>query len=164
MTGTDDAWKALSQANDWIKVADTKAGAIVAVDGVLGGLLVRALPAADSWTRHPWQAGAILGGLTLVVAGALIALRVFAPRLRAGEPRSLIYFDHIARRYPKAADFKVTFIAMLDREGQLREALAEQLWANSRVARKKFRRVAVSLWLLAGALVVALCASLLQGH
>lgn len=159
----DDAWKALTQANDWIKVADTKAGVVMAVNGVLGGVMVKALPTRNSWTHQPWQV--ILTFLTLacIIGSAFTALRVFAPRLRTGEPRSLIYFDHIAKRYPKVADFKPVFIAMLSHEEQLQSALAEQLWANSRVAKRKFKHVAIALWLLAAALILALTTGLLEG-
>lgn len=160
----DDAWKALAQATDWIKVADTKAGVTMAGNGVLGGVMVKALPPRSAWGHQPWQVTLTFLAIACVAISAFVALRVFAPRLRTGEPRSLIYFDHIARRYPKAADFKPKFVAMLGREGQLQEALAEQLWANSRVARKKYRRVAVAVWLLAAALVFALAAGLLEGH
>lgn len=151
------------QTTDWIRVADTKAAAILAGGGVLGGVLVRAFPVVAQWWSQPWHCGFLLASLALVTTSGLLALTVFAPRLRSGGRRSLIYFDHIAAKYSRMADFKTAYLAMLDREGQLREALAEQLWATSRIAREKFRRVTVSVWLLAGALITAIAGGLLTG-
>jgi hypothetical protein len=163
MVNNDDAWKALLQTNDWIKVADAKAAATLTASGVLSGILVRSLPQRVAWQHEPWQVGLTFLSLILAVTSAFVALRVFAPRLRTGEPRSLMYFDHIARRYPRAVDFKQVFLGMLDRDGQMRESIAEQLWANSHVAHWKFRRVAFAIYLLGGALVAGLPVGLLQG-
>ncbi|WP_406635123.1 Pycsar system effector family protein [Amycolatopsis sp. WGS_07] len=162
MTDTEDAWKTLLQTNDWIKVADAKAAATLAASGVLGSVLARSAPGPTAWRQEPWLASLTMLSLTLTVISAFFALRVFAPRLRAGEPRSLMYFDHIARRYPKALDFKLTFICMLDRDGLMRESIIEQLWANSRVARRKFKQVAYAIWLLGGALATQVAAGLAQ--
>lgn len=163
MAETDDAWKALLQVNDWIKVADTKAGAILAGCGVLGGVLARTLPQPGDWGIAPWQTVLTFVSLALTATSAVITLRVFAPRLRTGEARSLLYFDHIARRYPKNVDFKHVFLSTVDNPERMREAIVDQLWANSHVARKKFRRVAIAIWLFSGALLVALIVGVLKG-
>ncbi|AUI60392.1 Pycsar system effector family protein [Amycolatopsis sp. BJA-103] len=160
MADTDDAWKALLQTNDWIKVADAKAAATLAASGVLGTVLVRSAPGQNAWRQEPWLASLAILSLILTVISTFVALRVFAPRIRTGEPRSLMYFDHIARRYPKALDFKHAFIGMLDRDGLMRESITEQLWANSRVARRKFKQVAFAIWSLGGALATQVAAGL----
>ncbi|MGW1682585.1 Pycsar system effector family protein [Saccharopolyspora sp. NPDC002376] len=162
MAGTEDAWKALQQANDWIKVADAKAAAALAGSGVLGGLLVRGFPRLGEWQHAPWRASFILAGFVMVSASALLALSVVLPRLRNTGQNSTIFFGHIALRYRDVHNFKASFLPALDREAQLRELLAEQLWSNSRVAQRKLRTVSVSVWLLGAALAMAAIAGIMH--
>jgi hypothetical protein len=162
MPDADNAWKALLQVNDWIKVADAKAAAALAGGGVLGGLLVRGFPRPGVWMHQPWHTGLMLVSFLLVSAGTLVALTAVAPRIHKRGQHSPVYFGHIARHYLELHDFKATFLPALEREGQLRELLAEQLWTNSRIARRKFRRVSLSVWLLGGGLTTAAVAGVLQ--
>ncbi len=155
MTNAEDAWKALTQANDWIKVADTKAGLVLSASGVLGGSLLHGMPAYEQWAQQAWRTGLLLTALALACASALMSLWVFAPRLKVGEPSSLLYFDHIARRYSHPREFSRPYLAMLRREDRLQESLADQLWATSTVARRKFRHVTPAVWLLGTSLFVA---------
>ncbi|GAA0538994.1 hypothetical protein GCM10011581_06090 [Saccharopolyspora subtropica] len=160
MTSSDDAWKAIQHTNDLIKVADTKAGAMLAASGVLGGMLVRALPAQNRWLVEWPHVGLLLLSTAAVSASILLSLRVFIPRLRTDTSRSLLYFDNVARRYARAADFVPVYRAALEDPQRLEAALAEQLWATSRIARRKFRSVALAIWLFGAALVIALAAGL----
>lgn len=161
MTNSEDAWKALSQTNDLIKGADTKAGAVLAASGVLGGILVRAVPAPRLWGHDPLHAGLLLFSMVLVAVSILLALRVVVPRLRTGKSRSLLYFDNIARQYADAADFALACRSLFEQGDRLHHALAEQLWATSCIARRKFRAVAPAIWLFGLALVAALVAGVL---
>lgn len=160
MAGSEDAWKALLLVNDWIKVADAKAVATLAGGGVLGGLLVRGFPHPDEWHHAPWRAGLVLASFALVSASALLAMSVVLPRLRNPGRTSPLYFGDIAARYRDVSTFKASFLPVLDREAQLRELLAEQLWSSSRIAWRKHRTVSVSVWLLGAALATAACSGI----
>ena len=160
MPNTEDAWKALGQVNDWIKVADTKAGLVLSASGVLGGAVLHGLPPHEQWSQHAWKAGMLLTALALACASALTSLRVFAPRLKVGEPSSPLHFEHIARRYADPREFRQHAGPLFDEQERLREALTGQLWATSKVARRKFRHVAPAVWLLAASLFVAAAAGL----
>lgn len=94
----DHAWKALGLVIDWIKHAETEAGATLAATAVTGGVLCNLAKDAD--TPSTWLiASAVLSTLT-VLAGGLCAGLVLWPRLRMKEdPTSLLYFHHIARRH-----------------------------------------------------------------
>ncbi|SCG13989.1 hypothetical protein GA0070610_0181 [Micromonospora echinofusca] len=46
-----------------------------------------------------------------------------------------------------------TFTALTADEERFERHLAEQVWANSKVARAKFRRVAVAIYLLGAAML-----------
>jgi len=152
----DDGWKSLQQVNEWIRFADAKAVAILAASGLLGGLVVKAIPHYRSLAAHPVHT--VLLGLAMVCIGAsaITTLRTITPRLRAGEARSLLYFEHIAKRYSAdRAGFVENFLNLLDDDARLARQVGDQLWANSLVARGKFRRVAYATWFLSGGMIFA---------
>jgi hypothetical protein len=76
----DQAWKALSLVNDWVKHAETKSVAILAAAGVAGGVAYNLL-------KDQTEPGAILsvvavvGCLAIFLAG-LFAMASLAPRLK----------------------------------------------------------------------------------
>jgi hypothetical protein len=159
----DNGWKSLSHVNEWIRFADVKAGAALAATGVLGGLLVKQIPSIDDFQSHPVYTSLLALAIACDGMAALIATRILAPRLRTGEPRSLLYFDHIARRYAKRSkEFTETFVDLTSKEDRLAFQIAEQIWANSTVARRKFRRVSVSIYLLGAAMLTGGTAVLVQ--
>jgi hypothetical protein len=142
----EPSWKSLQQVNEWIRFADAKAGAVLAGSGILGGFLVRAIPRLDDFQRYTTRAVLLSIAIVSVGVSSSITLRVLAPRLRTGEARSLIYFDHIARRYPKDRNaFIENFLHLADNETDLARRTAEQVWATSLVARRKFRRVSYAI-------------------
>lgn len=163
MAGVDDVWKSLAQVNDWIKVADAKAVALLAGSGILGGFVVRALPAWREWGTAPWYHSFLLLSTASLSLAIFLSLSALMPKLKAGEPRSLVYFDHIARRYEDFKPFKKNYLAMINRDEQLREQLTEQLWATSRVARRKFVRVTYALLAAVAAIILAGISGILKG-
>jgi hypothetical protein len=160
---TEDAWKSLGQVNDWIRFADAKAVAIIAGSGVLGGFLVKAIPRLADFKVYPLRAGLLSLAIVCVGISALIALRTVAPRLRTGEARSLLYFDHVARRYTAARGaFVENYVSLATDHARFAEALVEQLWATSLVARRKFRRVAYAVTFLGIAMASSGLAVIIQ--
>jgi Family of unknown function (DUF5706) len=153
---SDDAWAALDQLAQWIRFADAKAAVILASSGVLGGLLL-ARPASAGHDAAAIR-GIVLGvGLVAVALSALFSLRALQPRLRIRRvsPTSLLYFDHVARRYAGNAAEYVGAFTGASADGALGQDVIGQVWANSVVARRKFRQVTVATWLLGLGLVTA---------
>lgn len=163
----EEVWHAFAQVNDWIRFADAKAAALLATGGVLGGLLVNATPSSLPASR--------LGVATIVLFvlaatadafSVLMSLLALQPRLGARTAAtSLIYFDHIARRFGDDRDGFVEAFADIS-TGAATDALSRdisrQIWANSLVARRKFRHVTSATWLLGAAMLVSGVAALLQ--
>lgn len=87
---------------------------------------------------------------------------VFIPRLRNDRSQGLLYFGNIARRYTDPAEFIPAYRELLSDGPRLEKALAEQVWATSHIARRKFRNVTPAVWLLGIALIAALGAGLLK--
>lgn len=145
----EQSWKSLQQVNEWIRFADTKAGAVLASSGVLGAFLVRAIPQRQDFHSHATRATLISFAIVCVGIAALLTLRVLTPRLRTGEARSLIYFDHIARRYSGDRNaFVENYLRLVGDDTDLARQLGEQIWATSLVARWKFRRISYAFWFL----------------
>ncbi|MGW4881336.1 Pycsar system effector family protein [Streptomyces sp. NPDC004262] len=133
----DHAWKALGLVVDWIKHAEAKAGATLAATGVSGGVLynlVKDVTAPSTWLIL----SAMLCALSIVGAGFCAGL-VLWPRLRMKEaPNSLLYFHHIARSQTTSDTYATSLIALTQDVEALVAEIAQQGWANARVAHKKF--------------------------
>lgn len=133
---TADLWKVLEHTNDWLRFADTKAAGALAGSGILGGLAANALMGDQTHLSGAGMWFVILGLAALLVAAGL-ALYVIVPRLAVGEPTSLIYYEHVARKYKKDADAHHHDLQELLGDDQaLSKQLANQVWANATVARQ----------------------------
>ena len=135
----EDAWRLLNSTNEWVRFADGKAGGALAGAGVLAGALATA-GLSDKFDTAP-NAAVWFGMLAGVAALVAAALSVYAllPTLRVGEPVSLIYFEHVARRYRADTDGHAEAVKeLLSDEDRYFKEVAAQVWANSVVARRKF--------------------------
>lgn len=151
----EDAWRLLNSVNEWVRYADAKASGALAGAGVLAGALATAglsekfKSASDAAV---WF-GAISGGFAIVAAA--IALWSLLPTLRAGEPASLIYFEHVARKYKNDTKGHAAAVkALVTNEEEYFEQVAAQVWANSKVARSKFLASAWALTVLGVAVLL----------
>ena len=150
---TEDLWKVLEHTNEWLRFADTKATGSLAASGVIGGLASNALlndtqrlPASVLWF--------IIPGLAALLVASGLAVYVIIPRLRVGEPTSLIYYEHVARAYKgDPAAHEKDLLHLLGTEEALGTQLANQIWANATVARTKYLYSSWSLLALTVALV-----------
>ena len=136
----DQAWKALSLVVDWIKHAETKAGAVLAASGVSGGVLYNMVKgAADRSLALNLAAGAAGGLLFVSAVCAAMALR---PRLRSREePTSSLYYLHIAKRHGRASgsqEYSDLVLELTSDGTKLVSEIAGQVWANAHVAKDKY--------------------------
>ena len=135
----EDAWRLLNSTNEWVRFADAKAGGALAGAGVLAGALATA-GLSDTFDTAPNAAVwfGVLAGVAALVAAAL-SVYALLPTLRVGEPVSLIYFEHVARRYRADTDGHAEAVKeLLSDEDRYFKEVAAQVWANSVVARGKF--------------------------
>ena len=150
--GIDQAWGVLEQVAKWIVHAEGKASLTLASGGVIGGVLFsvvngRQLDVATSCSA--WFCAA------LILASGLCAAVSLWPRVgRFREPVSLLYFGEIARRYPDSpAPYAEALTALLREPDRLAKQIANQIWANSLIAARKFRWANVGLGVLISALL-----------
>jgi hypothetical protein len=155
----DQAWKALSLVNDWIKHADTKIAATLAAAAACAVALFNLVSHEAKPNCLLLAAASVCGALLFWTVGC--ALAVLVPRLTIGRRSdpivydNLLYYHHIANAYPKAKkDAYVHELANLTMDDQaLTKHIAEQVHANATVANNKFKWVNRAIWALAFAIV-----------
>jgi hypothetical protein len=145
-------WTTLEHVSEWVRFADTKAAAVLTVDGILATVLVTVFGQGQLAHRVaiylPLGASAVL----LVVSAAMCMLCLL-PRLTAGPSTNFVYFIGIAA-FPSAAAY-FGHIRELARAGEFDRELASEIWLRSHAARTKYRYVRLSLLTLAAALAGA---------
>ena len=133
----EHAWKALGLVVDWIRVADAKAAGTLAAAGVSGGVLFNLVKDV----RHPGVLLVIAASLcgTAVIFTGFCCTLVLWPRLgKRGNPTSLLYFDHVARGHPVHDTYVEQLLKLTTDLDALGSEIAQQSWANSQVARRKY--------------------------
>ncbi|WP_155858730.1 Pycsar system effector family protein [Candidatus Blastococcus massiliensis] len=144
-------WEVLSLVNEWVRHAEAKAGTILAAAGVVAGVLYSLL---DKQSQPPWTltVPAAACGLLAALAGFMSIIALW-PQLRAREaPTSLLYFDHIARAYNTPEAYGRALRGLVTSGETELQQVAQQVWVNATVARRKY------LW--AGRALVLLIASI----
>jgi hypothetical protein len=161
---TDNAWSTFQEINGWIRQADTKAATVLAAGGVLGGLLVSTPPTRVDGLLGTVRIACYVLAVVVIVLSLLVSLQALLPRLRVPRnPMSVLYFDHIAAGFPEdPGGFQDAFLDLAEDAETMNRALAAQIWANSLVAQRKFRRVAYATWLIGAAMFCSGVAVLLQ--
>ncbi|MQY26094.1 Pycsar system effector family protein [Nocardia aurantia] len=160
----DEVWKILSQGHDWIKFADTKAGADLTASGVLGGLALKSLPPWVKMHDAPFHYWLMLASCIFSGISALIALFVLIPRVKNNHGSSLIFFRDIALAHPNAESYRRrVYESAGTNGGSLVGDAYEQIWTVATVARMKFQRVGMAMYCLGAALIFAAVSSFLGG-
>lgn len=158
----EDAWRLLNSVNEWVRYADAKAAGSLAGAGVLGGALAQAGLSDKFDAASGWVVGLAAASGVAAVFAAAVAIWSFIPTLRVGEPLSLIYFEHVARRYKDDTEGHAAAVrALLADEDEYFKQVTAQVWANSKVARGKFLASGIALFVLGiGVLLAAAAATL----
>ncbi len=146
-----EAWNAVGLVNEWVRHAEAKAATTLAASGVLSGVLYNLVKdqVGIGWTLKI----AAPASASLIIVAAVCATVALWPRLRSKDtPTSSLYFDHIARRHPHSSKAYIDELkALVANPSQLLEELGQQVWANARVARKKYFWAGWALVTLLGA-------------
>ncbi|GAG97629.1 unnamed protein product [marine sediment metagenome] len=155
----------LSTVNEWLKFAEAKNGALLAVDtAIIFGIFKLA---SDSAWPH-----AIFSYLTisLVIASAVSCLVSFIPRIKIPtvtlnqKPNtgvSLLFYAHIAKYDPES--YLKDLYGQSDSttpSSSFEMDFARQIVTNSGIAVKKYHCFTVALWLTVVALILLLIAGI----
>lgn len=159
-----EAWKAVGLVNDWVRHAEGKAATTLAAAGVIGGVLYNLVKDSHQFGFTLEIAAPASGGLAILAA--IFAVVALWPRLFSREPAtSSLYFEHIARRHPKSSGGYVQELRELIADpAELLNQLGQQVWANARVAKRKYRWAGWAVVAVMGAAfalaIVAICVAL----
>ena len=151
-TETENLWKTYDAIGELIRFADTKATAILAINGVIAGFYFSNIGAIQNILQQksisilPLAIATIL----LLFSSALSAYCI-APRLKMNNTRCLIFFCDIANyktadEYEKALSNKMT-------DEQIKKQLIDQVWANSKIATKKYKAVNIAVLLFVASMI-----------
>lgn len=136
----ENSWQALSLVVTLILHAEAKAAACLAGSGVVAGVLYSLVAELEDWSSGVALAAVVCAGAS-VLAGLAAGL-VLVPRLLRRTPAtSLLYFRHVASRWPRAAhfeNFELALRSVLEDDRRLVGQIAQQIHANSLVARSKY--------------------------
>jgi hypothetical protein len=145
----DDLWRTLHVVSEWIRVADAKAGATVAVDGVLlalfGGRL-RALADPPLFTII-----ALSTATAVATVSGLLAIWAVQPRARRLGADSIIHYGSIAK-FESFGSYRDAAVETMGDPDGFAEALTRHIWVLSRSATRKYVLVerAITLLFIAG--------------
>jgi Family of unknown function (DUF5706) len=154
----DTLWRTLGIVQASIQFADAKGGTILLVDGVVATLAsTRLVDAQALLHRNYLLLGIIVVGAVLWLFSAYFAIQCVRPRLGKEEATSLLYFAHIARKYPHDyKHFEEAILDTLSRPEQIVSQISHQIWSNSHVAVKKHADARRSLDFLVMTVALAL--------
>lgn len=161
MTEQDEhLWEVHKLACEWVRFADSKASIILTAQGVMASFTIPAIMPQAHFIMHHWQIATpmLLSVLSASVSCAFGILAI-TPRLKMSAPDSNIYFGHIATKHNNPTTFASAISTMLGDPARIQSELSTQIWANCKVAWKKYNNTWWAVVLLALALVLATIAA-----
>jgi hypothetical protein len=153
-----DLWRTLQIVSEWIRTADTKAGATFAVGGAV--LAVAATRLRGSPAPGVPAVVALSAAITLAAASVLLAIWTVVPRARRLGTKAISHYGTIAA-FGSAAEYRAAALAVLGEPEELAANLTQHIWVFSRAAERKYRCVTWAIRLLAGAMLVGVAGLLL---
>lgn len=156
----------LTTVNEWLKFAEAKNGALLAVDSaIIFGIFKLASDSAWPHVIFPYLT------ISLVIVSSVSCLVSFIPRIKiptftlSQKPdatASLLFYTHIAKYDPESylkalhgrTDDSTTLSSSFEMD------FARQIVTNSRIAVKKYYCFTVALWLTVVALILLLIAGI----
>lgn len=157
-------WNVFSNINEWIRFSDAKAAGVIVANGTvatLSGQFLEQLNTRSQILEVILKLLAIGGAIALIIS-TIYALQCLAPQLSLKLKRnkpitfdSLIFFQHIAQKSP--SDFEQSILTMFEKPQNAQSQLIQQIWANSKVASRKYRKVARAIWWLFALIMCLIC-------
>jgi len=141
----ENYWRTYQEINSWIIYSDTKAGILVTVYGVLLTII---------YTNSNNLYAAISSSVIILLLTILCALfsilslffafKCLNPQLKNDNPKSVLYFGHIATNKNYKDYLKYSDKIFSDKKSTI-EHLSEQVYVNSKIAWGKFSYVTISI-------------------
>jgi hypothetical protein len=152
-TVKDDLWRTLQTVSEWVRVADAKAGATLAVDGVLLALLTGRLRGAQA--PSALMTAGLSVALTAAAVSGLLAVSAIVPRMKRLGADSMIHYGTIAA-FGSARSYHEEAVALISDLEAASRALTQHIWIISRSAKRKYHLVTWAIRLLVGSLIAGM--------
>ncbi len=146
-TELESLWKTYDTINNWIRFSDTKAVAIIAIFGVIISFLSSNITDVKYFILTAGQGILLIIGIGVICASLSMSfcIRCLTPRLKVKVPSSLIFFAHVAKNFENPDDYEKSVKETFKDEEQMITQIANQVWANSKVAQQKYNNVVCSI-------------------
>jgi len=154
-------WNILLYNVEWLRYSETKATVILTVYGVLFTILfTNSTSVFQEIGKSCWLISlSIISGL-LSVSSIFFSFRCIDPILKNPNPKSIIYFGHIAEKFKNYSEYFEHSKQIISNNESFIEQISEQIYVNSKIAWKKFTRVTWSLRLFIANLILILIETL----
>jgi hypothetical protein len=166
MNRTDYNRFEISYLTDNIKFADSKAGVLIGMDGLLLRAAIDYFNAAGITIEKLFGSSLSVGFLSIIfgsvflIIGIILALAVVFPRRTSGSRQGFVYWESIAK-YPSADDYAGDVMKIS--EDELDRQMAEQQFYVSITASRKYRMLRRAFWVSSfGAVLVVITAFIMK--
>jgi hypothetical protein len=143
---TGNYWKILETTIDWIKYSDAKATGILSIFGLIVTVVYANIDDIRTVMVDSVAVGVltILAGLSSMIA-IFFAFRCISPRIVKNQSNSIMFFGDIVNGFNSAEEYKAKTHQILDSNVGLDNELAQQIFVNSQIAKKKFKDVGMAI-------------------
>lgn len=141
-TELETLWKTYDTINEWIRFSDTKAVAILGINGVVAGFVFSNLKELKLvLSSYPIILIPLIIGIFTCSVSVYFSIICLAPTLKVGDRDSLIFFAHVAEKFKTPGDYEKAVRQILKNDNDLMGQITNQVWSNSKVAWKKYNAV-----------------------
>lgn len=151
-------WKNFNTINEWIRFSDTKAGAIVAANGVIATIVLSKLAESKNFfDSYPIFLVLLVIGILTTFISIILSIICLTPTLKIGRTSSsLIFFASIAEKFDSYDAYEEASLNALTVDEQVFSQITHQVWANSKVAWKKYKAVTWATYFLIITILIGL--------
>ncbi len=136
-------WETYRSINELIKFSDTKAGAILAINGVIITIILsKVVDHIDFVLNHHIILFLLILGFIAGFISICFSIHCLNPTLYPGDPESLIYFGNISTKYSNHNIYKLDVLRYLKDDFDELNQITEQVWTLSKIAWNKYGKVA----------------------
>ncbi len=143
---SDNLWHILNLTNDWIKHSDTKAIALIGIQGVIVAFILSMLNGNNAFNaKGDYDGLIIIGGVLFNSLSLFFAFLCLNPKLKLTGGVSPIYFGSIAENFDDSKQYEIHFDDKFTNDEHIKHELCGQIYVNSCIAQRKFKQVAYSV-------------------
>ncbi len=145
MEKNSNLWKILAEVNDAIKFAEEKAIGIISTSGILTAFLFSKQDLNKNFDNKFFFALFSLC-IAFLFASIIFSLLCLKPNFSNKSVDSVFYFNAILKKDKKEEDWSKDFNRILGNEEELETQISEQVLTKSKIARRKYRFINLSIY------------------